>query len=69
MATPQQKVFCVLATQVPGPDTLRFLLVGLCEGHCLRATIAQECAKAAETNCGCFGRSNNGYVAASLGRN
>jgi hypothetical protein len=58
-----------MATQVPGPDTLRFLLVGLCERHCLRATIAQDSAGAAESNCSCFGRSKNGYVAASLGRN
>jgi hypothetical protein len=56
------------ATQVPGPDTLRFLLEGLCETHCLCATIAQVFA-GAESNCGCFGRTNNGYDAESLVRN
>jgi hypothetical protein len=39
------------------------------ERHCLRATIAQESTGAAESNCGCFGWSDNGYVAVSLARN
>jgi hypothetical protein len=53
----------------PGPRTWHPALVGPCERFCLRDTIAQEFAGDAKSNYGCFGRNNNGYVAASLRRN
>jgi hypothetical protein len=74
MGTPQQKAFCVLRFSksesviiLQREFRIQFRSDPPCKTNI--ATPVQEFAGAVESNCGCSGRSNNGYVAASLGRN